>query len=194
LRKKFAPETGSDERESFDKYIETIARHTRDIGRMVEEFVAYARMPSSVFREENLLSIIRKTVFSAQTANPDITYVQALPSEAVTLLCDEGQLGQALLNILKNAAEALDGRDNKRITITLTHDTKAITLTIEDNGIGFPADKIASLTEPYVTTRSKGTGLGLAIVKRSVEEHKGTLTLANSESGGARVTIIFPLA
>ena len=194
LRKKFGHAMAAEEKENFDKYLDTISRHTRDIGRMVEEFVAYARMPSSVFREENLVPIIRKTVFSAQTANPDITYTQTLPAEAVTLLCDEGQLGQALLNILKNAAEALEGRDNKRITITLTHDAKTITLTIEDNGAGFPADKIASLAEPYVTTRAKGTGLGLAIVKRSVEEHKGTLTLANSESGGARVAIIFPHA
>jgi two-component system nitrogen regulation sensor histidine kinase NtrY len=112
----------------------------------------------------------------------------------VLLMCDEGQLGQALLNILKNAAEALDGRENKRISIALTSNATSITLTVEDNGAGFPADKIATLTEPYVTTRAKGTGLGLAIVKRSVEEHKGTLSLSNSESGGARIVILFPLA
>jgi two-component system nitrogen regulation sensor histidine kinase NtrY len=194
IRKKFGPAVAADEKESFERYLDTIARHTRDIGRMVEEFVAYARMPSSVFREENLVSIIRKTVFSAQTANPDITYTQTLPSEAVPLLCDEGQLGQALLNVLKNAAEALEGRDNKRITIALTCNHNAITLVVEDNGAGFPPDKIATLTEPYVTTRAKGTGLGLAIVKRSVEEHKGTLSLTNGEQGGARVSITFPRA
>ena len=194
LRKKFGHMVGAEEKENFDKYLDTIARHTRDIGRMVEEFVAYARMPGNVMREENLVSIIRKTMFSAQTANPDITFTHALPAHEVRLLCDEGQLGQALLNLLKNAAEALEGRDNKRITITLTQDAKTITLTVEDNGAGFPPDKIANLAEPYVTTRAKGTGLGLAIVKRSVEEHKGTLTLSNSESGGARVVIQFPHA
>ncbi len=193
LRKKFSPSENSEERESFDKYIDTIARHTRDIGRMVEEFVAYARMPSSVFREENLVSIVKKAVFSAQTANSDIKFTQNLPAGNVMLSCDESQLGQALLNLLKNAAEALETTPNKQITITLTSDDTNATLCIEDNGAGFPADKIATLTEPYVTTRAKGTGLGLAIVKRSVEEHKGTLTLSNREEGGAKVVMVFPL-
>jgi two-component system nitrogen regulation sensor histidine kinase NtrY len=193
LRKKFGPSIASDDRESYDKYIDTIARHTRDIGRMVEEFVAYARLPSSVFRMENLVGIVRKSVFSAQTTGSDITYIQEYSAEEITMLCDEAQLGQALLNLLKNAAEALEGREQKRITVRLSADDAHATLIIEDNGAGFPADKIATLTEPYVTTRAKGTGLGLAIVKRSVEEHKGTLGLSNPEAGGARVTIVFPL-
>ena len=194
LRKKFAPVEGSEERESFDRYIETIARHTRDIGRMVEEFVAYARLPASVMRIDNLVTIVRKTVFSAQTANPDIKYVQNIAEKEIFMLCDEGQLGQALLNLLKNAAEALEGKETKVISITLTSNGTHATLIIEDSGAGFPADKIDQLTEPYVTTRAKGTGLGLAIVKRSVEEHKGTLTLSNSLQGGALVNIVFPLA
>ena len=107
--------------------------------------------------------------------------------------CDEAQLGQVLLNLLKNAAEAMEGREGKRISITLAREAGSATLTIEDNGPGFPADKIDTLTEPYVTTRAKGTGLGLAIVKRSIEEHKGTLTLSNVEGGGARVVMVVPV-
>lgn len=194
LRKKFGQFVPLDEKESFDRYLDTVSRHTRDIGRMVEEFVAYARMPSNVFRNENLVSIIRKSVFSAQTTTPDIQYVQELPADVVMLSCDESQLGQALLNLLKNAAEALEGRADKRIVIRLVRDANTATLTITDNGGGFPADKMDTLTEPYVTTRVKGTGLGLAIVKRSVEEHKGALTLSNAEDGGARVSITFTLA
>lgn len=194
IKKKFSPAEGTEERESFDKYIETITRHVRDIGRMVEEFVAYARMPSSVFRNENLVSIVKKSVFSAQTATPDIKYTQTLPDKPVELLCDESQLGQLLLNLLKNAAEALETSAKKQVDVTLTTNGTHATLIIDDSGPGFPADKIASLTEPYVTTRAKGTGLGLAIVKRSVEEHKGILTLSNNEQGGARISMVFPLA
>ncbi len=192
LRKKFAPSEGSEERESFDKYLDTIARHTKDIGRMVEEFVTYARLPMSVFAMENLVSIIRKTVFSAQTTSPDIKYTLDMPNSAVLLMCDEAQLGQTLLNLLKNAAEALESSPTKEIRIALTASEASIVLVVEDSGPGFPADKISSLTEPYVTTRAKGTGLGLAIVKRTIEEHKGTLNLANRDGGGAVVTIVFP--
>ncbi len=193
IKKKFSPPQGSEERESFDKYIETITRHVRDIGRMVEEFTAYARMPSSVFRPENLVGIIKKSVFSAQTATPNINYTQLLPDHAVEILCDEAQIGQMLLNLLKNAAEALESSPKKQIVITLTTNDNHATLIIDDSGPGFPLDKIKTLTEPYVTTRAKGTGLGLAIVKRSVEEHKGTLALSNNAQGGARITIAFPL-
>lgn len=191
LRKKFGPQVGTEERESYDRYLDTVARHVRDIGRMVEEFVTYARLPMSVFAEENLVSIIRKAVFSAQTTHTEIKYRQQLPAAPITLLCDEAQLGQALLNLLKNAAEALEHAAVKEISVTLEATTDTITLTVEDTGPGFPPDKIATLTEPYVTTRAKGTGLGLAIVKRTVEEHKGTMTLTNREGGGARVTITF---
>ncbi len=65
-------------------------------------------------------------------------------------------------------------------------------ITVEDNGPGFPAELIAKLTEPYVTTRARGTGLGLAISKKSLEEHKATLTLANRDAGGAIVTVVLP--
>lgn len=191
IRKKFAPSEGSEERESFDKYLDTIARHTRDIGRMVEEFVTYARLPQSVFAEENLVNVVRKAVFSSQTAHPEIKYIQDLPTTPLLMLCDEAQLGQALLNLLKNAAEALESAEKKEIRVTLTTSDSSITLTVEDSGAGFPPDKIDTLTEPYVTTRAKGTGLGLAIVKRTVEEHKGTLTLSNRTSVGACVTMVF---
>ena len=191
LRKKFGPEITSD-REAYDRYLDTIARHVRDIGRMVEEFVAFARLPAAQLREENLVMLIRKSVFSEQTVHGDITYAQNLPNHAVNFVCDETQLGQAILNLLKNAAEALDGREQKEILLTLTEGKNSITLTVEDNGAGFPAENMARLTEPYVTTRVKGTGLGLAIVKRTIEEHKGSIALSNRAHGGACVTLTFP--
>ena len=191
LRKKFGPEITSD-REAYDRYLDTIARHVRDIGRMVEEFVSFARLPAVQLREENLVMLIRKSVFSEQTVHGDITYTQTLPNMPINLLCDETQLGQAIINLLKNAAEALEGRAEKEIIVTLNESTNATTLTIEDNGGGFPTENMARLTEPYVTTRAKGTGLGLAIVKRTVEEHKGNMTLSNRAQGGACVTISFP--
>lgn len=194
LRKKFGPDAANEEREAYDRYLDTIARHVRDIGRMVEEFVTYARLPMSVFAEENLVSLVRKTIFSSQTAHADIKYIQDLPNTPVPMLCDEAQLGQALLNLFKNASEALEAAPVKEVRVTLKTDADSILLTVEDSGPGFPADKIATLTEPYVTTRAKGTGLGLAIVKRTVEEHKGTLTLTNASGGGALVSIRFPRA
>jgi len=191
LRKKFADEITSD-KESYLKYLDTIGRHVRDIGKMVEEFVSFARMPTAQFREEALAPLIRKSVFSEKTAHPEISYQTVFEDEDILLLCDERQLGQMLLNLMKNAAEAMEGQKDAAITLGLRRAKDAVVIELSDNGPGFPPDKIATLTEPYVTTRAKGTGLGLAIVKKTMEEHKGTLTLANKPEGGALVTLVFP--
>jgi two-component system nitrogen regulation sensor histidine kinase NtrY len=190
LRKKYVHEITSD-REGYLRYLDTITRHVRDIGRMVEEFVAFARMPASQFHDEDLVALVRRAVFSAQTAYPDMTCRLELP-ESEPLVCDERLVSQLLLNLFKNAAEAMEsGGRPGTLTVRLTRDAETLQLVLEDDGPGFPLDKIMTLTEPYVTTRTKGTGLGLAIVKRSMEEHKGSITLANREGGGAQVTLTF---
>jgi two-component system, NtrC family, nitrogen regulation sensor histidine kinase NtrY len=192
LRKKYAGEIATD-REGYLRYLDTITRHVRDIGRMVEEFVAFARMPAAQFREEDFTGLVRKAVFSEQTAHPEITYRLDLPTSA-PLVCDERQVGQLLLNLLKNAAEAMEPLApdaSREITLRLVTTAEALQLVLEDTGPGFPPDKIERLTEPYVTTRAKGTGLGLAIVKRSMEEHKGSIMLANRSGGGAQVMLSF---
>ena len=193
LRKKFGSEITSD-RDAYDRYLDTIGRHVKDIGRMVEEFVSFARMPTPTMREENLTALLRKTMFSEQTVHPEIRYTLTAPKQPVMLACDESQLRRMFTNLLKNAAEALDANrvDKKSITMTLEARPSEILLEVADNGPGFPPDKMAQLTEPYVTTRVKGTGLGLAIVKRTMEEHGGSIVLRNRDGGGAIVSLIFP--
>ncbi|MCI5048984.1 MAG: PAS domain-containing sensor histidine kinase [Rickettsiales bacterium] len=199
LRRKYMEQLESEEdRESFKRYTDTIARHTADIGQMVEEFVSFARMPAAVMVEHDITNTLRDAVFSARTAFPDVVYSSDIPKDGLIMKCDERQLGQLMTNLLKNAAEGIESRFEEEpdgpkgeVSLNVTSAKSALVITIEDNGIGFPADKINQLTEPYVTTRAKGTGLGLAIVKKHVEAHKGTLTLENRESGGARVILRF---
>jgi two-component system nitrogen regulation sensor histidine kinase NtrY len=110
-------------------------------------------------------------------------------------------LGQALTNVLKNAAEAVEARrassplEKGRITARLAADASGVAFEIEDNGVGLPARDRDRLTEPYVTTREKGTGLGLAIVKRILEDHGGELELSDASSGqGTTATLRLPAA
>ncbi len=199
LRRKYANEVQSDP-EVFQTCTDTIVKHVEDIGRMVDEFSAFARMPTPVIKEQELRELTRQTAFLQSASRADINYVQDIPSGKCYADCDARQIAQALTNMLKNAAEAIDARpvpDNGElprgeIKLTLALTDENVMLRVEDNGIGLPVEERNRLTEPYVTTRSKGTGLGLAIVKKIMEDHQGHLELDDRPGGGAVVTLIWP--
>jgi two-component system nitrogen regulation sensor histidine kinase NtrY len=185
--------------ETFTTCTDTIIRQVGDIGRMVDEFSAFARMPAPQFSQTDPAEMLRQAVFARRVADADIAVEMIEPVPQVSLVCDERMVGQALGNVLKNAAEAIAARRIEggafegRIVARLMSDATSVSFEVTDNGIGLPARDRDRLIEPYVTTREKGTGLGLAIVKRIVEEHAGVLTLTDAPDGqGARVVLNFP--
>ncbi len=195
LRRKYAKQITEDQ-DTYLRYLDTITKHVSEIGKMVEEFVAFARMPTPVFREEHLHALIRKVIFSESVAHPDLTYDTNFTAGDPIFACDERQLSRALANLLKNAAETLEAQPDAgagRMLVCTQIEDDTLEIMIADNGPGFPPDKLHRLTEPYVTTREKGTGLGLAIVKKIVEDHGGKLSLRNGVDGGARVGLSFSL-
>jgi len=199
LRRKYLREIRSDP-DTFSICTDTIIRHVEDIGRMVDEFSSFARMPAPVIKTESILEICRQALFLQRNAHTDIDYEIVAPETAPALACDARLIGQALTNLLKNAAESIEGRDGAaaalprgKITLRLEAGAEGqIAVAVEDNGRGLPQQERERLTEPYVTTRAKGTGLGLAIVKKIMEEHGGGLVLDDREGGGAVVKLVFP--
>ncbi len=198
IRRKYRKEITSD-LETFDRCTDTIIRQVGDIGRMVDEFSAFARMPAPRFEPANLTEMLRQGVFAQRFVDPEIEVVMSDLGEDVLITCDGRMVGQALTNILKNAGEAVGARrlvsaePRGRICATLVATDEDLCVIIEDNGVGLPTRDRDRLTEPYVTTREKGTGLGLAIVKRIMEDHEGSLVLTDArELPGARVILKFP--
>ncbi|HTV87643.1 MAG TPA: PAS domain-containing sensor histidine kinase [Stellaceae bacterium] len=196
LRRRYLKEIKKDP-ETFRICTDTIVRHVEDIGRMVDEFSAFARMPAPVLKPEDLAAIVQQAAFLERTAHPTIQFAVQIPSRPVLLNCDARLVGQALINIIKNGVEAIEARlvesgpnPAGRITVTLEAEGR-LAVAVEDNGKGLPQQGRERLTEPYVTTRSKGTGLGLAIVKKIMEDHHGELVLADRAGGGAVVRLIF---
>src|SRR5205823_5271413 len=170
LRRKYLKEIKKDP-ETFRICTDTIIRHVEDIGRMVDEFSSFARMPAPVLKPEDLATIVEQAVFLERTAHPKIGFEARFAVRPVPLRCDARLIGQALINIIKNAIESIEGRIAEsgptppgQIIVTVEGDGP-VAVTIEDNGKGLPRHGRDQLTEPYVTTRAKGTGLGLAIVK-----------------------------
>lgn len=184
-----------DDSEVFQTCIETIIRQVGSIGQMVDEFSNFARMPAPVFRTENISELCRQAVFLQRNTNRKIDYAVTLPEAPLEIRCDGRQISQAVTNLLLNAADAIEGRDDDRpgkIQLTLCLVAGDCAITVEDNGIGLPNEGRENLTEPYVTNREKGTGLGLAIVRKIMEDHKGRLLLEDGSEGGARVSLVFP--
>ncbi len=198
LKRRYRKQVGDEDRELFDDLTNTIVRQVGDLRTMVDEFSSFARLPKPVFRDEDALDLVRQAVFLQEVAHSGIAFSVA-SSELIDreVRCDRHQFGQAMTNVLKNAVEAVEARAAEakgayagEIAVTMRDAGEAIVVTIEDNGIGLPANP-ERLTQPYVTTREKGTGLGLAIVNKIVDEHGGDMSFASTASGGTRVTLRF---
>ncbi|MEK7244911.1 MAG: PAS domain-containing sensor histidine kinase [Pseudomonadota bacterium] len=199
LKRKYLKEIASDP-ETFITCTDTIIRQVEDIGRMVDEFSSFARLPQPSLKPENLSEICRQAMFLERARHPEIEYTLDLPPTDVPLFCDVRQINRTIVNVLKNGAEAAEAAQEAaqsrgwvRLKLTPGDAARglATVVTIEDNGIGLPAEYRDRLTEPYVTTRTKGTGLGLAIVKKVMEDHNGEIVLDDREGGGARVSLVF---
>ncbi len=198
IKRKYLDEITSDP-EVFTSCTDTIVRQVKEIGRMIDEFSAFARMPAPVFNIEDMVGLVRQAVDMQEVAHPEISFVAHCPADAVMLRCDGRQVVRVLTNLLQNAAESIAERDPPadgalppgKVRVSLTSGEAGVVVEVSDNGRGLPADIRGRLVEPYVTTRSKGTGLGLAIVKKIIEDHGGELVFEDEPGGGARVRVIF---
>jgi two-component system, NtrC family, nitrogen regulation sensor histidine kinase NtrY len=190
----------SDDLETFDRCTDTIIRQVGDIGRLVEEFSAFARMPKPILQPVTLNAALESTLFGQRLAFPDVDFALEMDGSSISLTCDERLICQSLTNLLKNAAEAslthvhklrLDTPPN--VALKVSHGDHWVEMSVEDNGPGFPQNNRERLLEPYVTTRESGMGLGLAIVERVVRDHGGTLILTDRSDGAAGASVIMRL-
>lgn len=207
LRKKYRGQITTDV-ETFDRLNDTIIRQVGDIGRMVDEFSSFARMPAPNFAEEEAAELVRSCVFSQRVTRADIAIEIVEPLPEIKVVCDGRMLGQALGNVLKNGGEAISSRLMRdrgsdaitpadgivgHLRVEMHLEEGFLVIEVEDDGIGLPEKDRDRLTEPYVTTREKGTGLGLAIVKRILEDHGGEFYLNDAVYlSGARAVLRLP--
>jgi two-component system, NtrC family, nitrogen regulation sensor histidine kinase NtrY len=183
IRRRYGKQINQDDRTVFDQCTDTIVRQVEDIGRMVDEFSAFARMPKPTKEPADLKNILRDAIFLREVSRNDISFKLVADSGPIQGLFDARMLGQAFSNLIKNASEAIDAvpadaeRDGRRIEVRARTEDDQIVVDVIDNGRGLPMENRNRILEPYITMREKGTGLGLAIVKKIVEDHDGSLEL-----------------
>ncbi len=199
LRKKYSAEITSDP-ETFIKCTDTILRQVADIGRMVDEFSSFARMPTPRMAFADISDVARSTVFAQRLVFPDVRIEVEGADQPIALVSDERLIGQSLLNLIKNASESVQARCERDgepkdgfVTLRLRDLDFGVQFEVIDNGLGFPEKDRHRLIEPYITTRTKGAGLGLAIVARIIEDHGGLIELDDAPGGGPGAVVRFVL-
>lgn len=207
LKRRYGKQIDESDRAVFDQCTDTIVRQVGDIGRMVDEFSAFARMPKPSKETADLRDILRDAIFLREMGASHVTFQRELGDEKLLGLFDSRMLGQAFGNLIKNAVEAIDAvpadaeRDGRKVMVRAHFDEARDQFEVDiiDNGNGLPVENRHRILEPYMTMREKGTGLGLAIVKKIIEEHGGQLELhdapAEFDHGrGAMIRVILPHA
>ncbi len=207
LKRRFGKQIAEDDKAVFNQCTDTIVRQVEDIGRMVDEFSAFARMPKPTKQRSDLREILTDAVFLREIGSAEIEFQRDFGTEPLEGNFDARMLAQAVGNIVKNAVEAIEavpkdelGEGGKiLVRSAFDGDQDRFIVDVIDNGRGLPSENRHRILEPYMTMREKGTGLGLAIVKKIIEEHGGQLELhdapADFDRGrGAMIRIILPRA
>ncbi len=207
LKRRYGRQIAEDDRAVFDQCTDTIVRQVEDIGRMVDEFSAFARMPKPTKEKADIRAVLKDAVFLREMGNTHVSFIRDFGDEPLEGLYDGRMLSQAFGNIIKNAVEAIEAlpadavRGERTIMVRSRRDetTGHYVVDVIDNGKGLPTENRHRILEPYMTMREKGTGLGLAIVKKIIEDHGGHIELhdapADFDGGnGAMIRIILPPA
>lgn len=160
-----------------------------------DDFLDFVKETAIKKQTVNVLKIVQAAVLLAKNKAEDGTVNVAINvPEDITITGDESKLRRAVMNIVSNAIEALEGNHTVNATVTIDAAKDAagnIVLSIKDNGPGIPAALLKNLFQPFITAgKSNGTGLGLAIVKQFIEAHGGQVTVENNN--GAVFTITLP--
>jgi two-component system, NtrC family, nitrogen regulation sensor histidine kinase NtrY len=201
-----------DYRKLVDTTLEIVEDEVGTLRRLVSEFSDFARLPQADLEQADLAEFLREqaarlTLLEEERGDaleplagegdsfPPPQVELDLPRAPAPAYIDRQMLRRALINLVRNAAQALGAeRKDGKVQVRLSQDGDYWIIDIDDNGPGIPADMRAVVFDPYVTTKTDGTGLGLAIVKKIVVEHGGSITADASPLGGARMRVRLPRA
>ncbi len=181
-------------RSEVDNLLAAIQREVQRLEHLSEEYLRVARLPQPRMEADDAAAVVREIVAFARPeienagCSVQLEAMEPLPSA----LFDEAQLRQALLNLLRNAREAMPR--GGPIDVRVEAEGMSVVIDVDDRGGGIPEEIRARVFDPFFSTKGEGTGLGLAITRHIVEAHGGKVTCAPREGGGTRFRISLPIA
>ena len=182
-----------DGRSAVAPQVEIIQEEVAHADRVITQIMGYAQLSEGHVEKLSVVEELDKAV--AQVFPPAVSIGISIQREYghgfPPLLMQRGHLSEILVNLLKNAREALGETGNVFVTADCRRDY-SVEISVRDNGSGIPPDKIERIFEAYYTTKEHGTGLGLAIVKHNVELYGGNVRVESELGKGAKFILIFP--
>ena len=177
--------------------IELLRAVTREVDRLTEiteDYLRLARLPQPVKRPEDLRRVIEEVVGFAlqELERAGLSVHTRFTAETLPVLADEGQLRQVLLNLIRNAREAMAAGGTLSIDAGAQGDR--IEVRITDTGAGMTAEVRSKLFEPFFTTKQGGTGLGLPLSRQIIEAHGGSIAVDSEPGRGTTFSLTFPRA
>lgn len=195
LREEEANPSRRTDRQRLLQSSQIIVEEIQRLGNVVNEFLTAVRPTRPLKEKADINTLVGKVV---STLEPEadargIEVAARLDHEIPPAEFDAAQVTQAVINMLKNAFDAVEGRTESRVEVRTAMAEDSYMIQVSDNGVGIPEESMQRILEPYFTTKETGTGLGLAIISRIVEEHGGRLDISSTPGAGTVVSLLFPL-
>jgi signal transduction histidine kinase len=172
----------------LEEPLEVIAAESQRLEAMAREFAQLGRLPETHATPVDLRELLEEMLPAA--VPPSMTYEFHCTEASIVVDAQYDALRRAFSNVLRNAVEACNGSGS--VAVSLRRDADAINIAIADSGPGIPEGKRDLIFQPYFTDKRDGTGLGLAIVRQTIEQHQGTITVADTPGGGATFLVRLP--
>jgi len=198
MKTKYSNHINTEDRKNFDENLKIINNQIKQIGKLVNDFSDFARMPKPILKSNNLIEILKENIKLLNELDNTIDISFITNHNEVLLNSDKEQIGRVFFNLIKNSIESIHQKSenitnlNKKISIEVNDNNNHITIIIIDNGIGFGifAANIKDILNPYFTTKKNGTGLGLSIVSKIINDHNGQIEFIPIDDG-AKIKINF---
>jgi signal transduction histidine kinase len=177
--------------EILDQAVRTVGEEVERLRRLLQEFSDFARIPPprlAPCRVSNLMEDLA-TLYGREIAAGRLIVTR--PEQEITFTADSGQIRQALINLVKNGLEALNG--DGRVTVSAGVSGEALAISVSDSGPGLSEEQKSNLFVPGFTTKAQGSGLGLTIVERIVNDHEGSIAVDAGPGRGTTFRIRLPL-
>lgn len=174
--------------------LQAITREVQRLEHLSEEYLRVARLPQPRMESEDLASRVREIVAFAKPEmdRAGLGLELDIEDDIPLVLFDEAQIRQAVLNVLRNAREAMS--DGGTIRVYVRAEGMSVVVGVDDEGSGIPEDVRSRIFDPFFSTKGEGTGLGLAITRQIVEAHGGSIAVEPRETRGTSFRLLLPIA